>query len=259
MVEVCVLVVDDSELIINIVSSILSELHGTINVNILRAHNREEVFEYYKTKDPDIVFLDIIMPQGDMLHEEEGWLTLKSIKEHDSEAKVVIVSSIARQESKDKAHELGAADYITKPFSKESIKNVLLAYLTVVGFKVLVVDDSFLIIKLISQALNKMDSMIHLKTIEARNGVEALSKYKEERPDVVFLDVMMPYMDGMEALKQILEYNSDAKVVMVSSLRDEESIKNAMDAGALSYITKPFKEEEIQEVMKGFITVLESE
>jgi two-component system, chemotaxis family, chemotaxis protein CheY len=87
---------------------------------------------------------------------------------------------------------------------------------------------------------------------EAENGLEAVAKYKEyynkgERFDLVLLDITMPEMDGIKALKHILEFDKEAVVIMCSAMKDQEHVIEAMQLGAKSFIAKPFKKQEVIE------------
>lgn len=79
----------------------------------------------------------------------------------------------------------------------------------------------------------------------AKDGKEALELYKELKPDIVTLDILMREMDGMAALKAIMRENPRAKVIMVTALGHEAKQKEAMNLAASGYIRKPFKREEI--------------
>lgn len=78
---------------------------------------------------------------------------------------------------------------------------------------------------------------------EAENGIVSIEKYKQLKPDVVTMDITMPDMDGIEALQAIRQYDSNAKVVMVSAMGQEPMVMEAVTSGAKSFIVKPFKEE----------------
>lgn len=80
---------------------------------------------------------------------------------------------------------------------------------------------------------------------EAGNGAEAVQKYMELRPDIVTMDITMPEVNGLEALKQIRAVDPSAVVVMVSALGQESMVRDAVMAGAKGFVVKPFKEETI--------------
>jgi len=84
---------------------------------------------------------------------------------------------------------------------------------------------------------------------EAVNGLEAIAKFTELRPDIVLLDITMPEMDGLVALKELKKIDPQAIVVMVSAMGQERSVKEAIVSGAKTFIVKPFQDDKMQEVL----------
>jgi len=108
--------------------------------------------------------------------------------------------------------------------------------------RVMVVDDSLMIRVNLKKLFEKRGYTV---VAEASNGQEAVEKYQQFKPDVTTLDITMPVMDGLEALKQIKGMDEKARVIMISALGQELKIAEALDHGAMQYITKPFQEEDI--------------
>ncbi|NQT71312.1 MAG: response regulator [Chloroflexi bacterium] len=102
--------------------------------------------------------------------------------------------------------------------------------------KVLVVDDA----QFMRMRAVKLLTQNGYECIEAENGIEAVDKYKSERPDAVMLDITMPDMDGLEALKQIQKIDSNAKVAMVTAMGQQSIVIEAIKAGAKDFVVKPF-------------------
>ncbi|HXG73485.1 MAG TPA: response regulator [Candidatus Nitrosotenuis sp.] len=102
----------------------------------------------------------------------------------------------------------------------------------------LIVDDSHFTRKAIRNIVesNKLSRKIY----EAGDGVEAVLKYKEHRPTLVTMDVLMPKADGIQALRAIRKLDPDAKVIMISSTGKSFIVQDAMKAGAIDYVLKPF-------------------
>ena len=110
------------------------------------------------------------------------------------------------------------------------------------GSKILVVDDDPNVVKLVRLYLERDGHEV----IEAEDGAEAVEAYKKHKPDAVLLDITMPVMDGMEALKKILEIDPDAKVAMVTAMGQQQVIMEAIKMGAKDFVVKPFDADRIQ-------------
>ena len=106
--------------------------------------------------------------------------------------------------------------------------------------KVMVVDDAMFMRASLKMMLEKNGYEV---VAEAENGAIAVQKYKELKPDIVTMDITMPEMDGLQALKLIRQHDPDAKVVVVSAMGQEPVVKDAILSGAKSFIVKPFKED----------------
>jgi two-component system, chemotaxis family, chemotaxis protein CheY len=121
-------------------------------------------------------------------------------------------------------------------------------------YKVLVVDDSVFVVKQLSQILMSEGFEI-IDT--AANGEEAILKYKEKFPnvDLITLDITMPTMDGIAALEKIIEFDKNAKAIIISALGKEDLVKKALVIGAKNYIVKPLERDKvlsrIESVFKG--------
>lgn len=111
------------------------------------------------------------------------------------------------------------------------------------SYEILVVDDSDFMRTMLKGMLEDVDGFEVVD--EAENGVEALTKYEEHQPDVVMMDIVMPIKDGIEATKAIKEEPQPSKVIMCTSVGQEEKMKQAMKVGADSYLTKPFEKDNV--------------
>lgn len=104
--------------------------------------------------------------------------------------------------------------------------------------KVLVVDDAAFMRMSIQKMLEPHG---HVMIGEAENGIEAVKKYMELKPDIVLLDITMPEMNGVEALKQIKEKDPSAKVVICSAMGQQAMVAQAIQYGAKDFVVKPFE------------------
>ncbi len=114
--------------------------------------------------------------------------------------------------------------------------------------RVLVVDDEQLTRKLIIQVLRSVGYEI---VGEAENGLHGVELFKTYKPDIVTLDVRMPTMDGISALKKIKAVNKDAVVVMLTAENDSETVTELIKSGATNYIVKPIRRDLILEKMRA--------
>jgi Response regulator containing CheY-like receiver domain and AraC-type DNA-binding domain len=116
--------------------------------------------------------------------------------------------------------------------------------------RVLVVDDAAFMRLSIKTMLEKNGFQV---VGEAENGRIAIKKYAELSPDIVTLDITMPDMDGIEALKAIMKLNPGAKIIMITAMGQECMVKEAIIAGAKGFLVKPFKEEAVVNALKKLV------
>lgn len=114
--------------------------------------------------------------------------------------------------------------------------------------KFLVIDDSKISRKWLIEMIPKKIAE-NTDIIEGVNGEEAINFYKEHRPDIVFLDITMPVVDGFEALKQIREINPEALVVMISADRQKSTKEKILAMGASAILSKPVDAEEFRSTL----------
>jgi two-component system chemotaxis response regulator CheY len=114
------------------------------------------------------------------------------------------------------------------------------------AYRVLVVDDSMFVTKQISQILTSEGFDV---VGTAKDGQEGLEKYKELYPnvDLVTMDITMPKMDGVTSLEKIIEFDKDARVIMISALGKQDLVKKSLLLGAKNYIVKPLDRKKVLE------------
>ena len=117
--------------------------------------------------------------------------------------------------------------------------------------KVLIVDDAPVVRLLLRKVLEDNGFTV---VGEASNGNEALEKYKELSPDLVTMDITMPEADGIAGVKNILGYNKDAKIIMITALDQRKFLLEAIKAGATDYIVKPFEDERVVSALNKALT-----
>lgn len=120
------------------------------------------------------------------------------------------------------------------------------------GVSVLIADDAAFMRQMIKNILKDTE----YKVIgEARNGKDAVDKYQELQPDLITLDITMPGKNGIEAAKEILEFDEDADIIMCSAMGQQKMVLEAIKAGARDFVVKPFKPDR---VLKSFEKVINS-
>lgn len=120
-------------------------------------------------------------------------------------------------------------------------------------YKILIIDDSMFIIKQLTQILTSEEFEI---AGSASNGKDGLEKYKELHPnvDLVTMDITMPLMDGVSTLERIMEFDKNAKVVMISALGKQDLVRKSLVIGAKNYIVKPLDRKKVIERIVSILT-----
>lgn len=114
------------------------------------------------------------------------------------------------------------------------------------GKAILIVDDAAFMRMMIKEILTKNGFDV---VGEASDGAEAVEKYKELNPDLVTMDITMPEMDGIAALKEIKKMDPDAKIIMCSAMGQQTMVIDAIQAGAKDFIVKPFQADRVIEAI----------
>lgn len=118
--------------------------------------------------------------------------------------------------------------------------------------KIMIVDDAQFMRLMIRDIVT---SMGHEVVAEAENGEDAVAIYKELKPDLVTMDLVMPKMSGIEGLKAIKEFDGNAKVIVVSAIDQRESLMEAIRLGASDFIVKPFEEARVESAIQKALNV----
>ncbi len=115
---------------------------------------------------------------------------------------------------------------------------------------ILIVDDAAFMRMMIKDVLTKNGFNV---TGEAEDGIKAIERYKELQPELTIMDITMPEMDGIQAVKEIRKLNSNAKIIMCSAMGQQAMVIEAIQAGAKDFIVKPFQADRIIEAVKKVI------
>lgn len=115
---------------------------------------------------------------------------------------------------------------------------------------ILICDDAAFMRMMIKDILSKNGYNV---AGEAENGLKAVEKYKEVSPDLVLMDITMPEMDGIAALKEIRKLDAGAKVIMCSAMGQQAMVIESIQAGAKDFIVKPFQQDRVLEAVKKVV------
>jgi two-component system chemotaxis response regulator CheY len=113
--------------------------------------------------------------------------------------------------------------------------------------RVLIVDDAIFMRNMIKDIFSGSGFEV---VGEAANGVEAIEKYQQLKPDLTTMDIVMPFKSGIDATREIVQQDRNAVVVMCSALGQESLVMEAIEAGASDFIVKPFRSEDVLAVVK---------
>lgn len=113
--------------------------------------------------------------------------------------------------------------------------------------RILIVDDAAFMRMMIKDILSKNGYEV---VGEAENGARAIEKYKELAPDLVIMDITMPEVDGIQAVKEIRKINSGSQIIMCSAMGQQAMVIESIQAGARDFIVKPFQAERVIEAVK---------
>ncbi len=116
--------------------------------------------------------------------------------------------------------------------------------------RVLIVDDALIMRKRIKDIAEEAGWQV---AGEAKDGEEAVALYKQERPDLVTLDIVMPKMDGVSALKLLIADDPTARVVMVSAVDQKEKLNECIRTGAIDFIVKPFEKSRLRSFFDKYL------
>ena len=114
--------------------------------------------------------------------------------------------------------------------------------------KILICDDSILARKQLKDIIVEHG---YQDFLEASNGQEAIDLYKEHKPELVFVDIVMPVKDGVQAIHEIREFDPEANIIVVSSVGTQTQLRNAIMEGARDFVQKPYTNSGIADILKA--------
>jgi CheY-like chemotaxis protein len=247
MKKIKVLIVEDTETGSLLLQSVLEE-NKIFEIHLAKSGNEalnllEQCF--------DLILLDLMLPETD------GFTILETIKndEKTSQIPVIVVSAKSSVKDRKLAIKKGAVDFISKPYSFEEITSAIYQAIDLDPenpdiLKILVVDDSQLsrnkLCKILSQFLN-------LEIMYAQDGIQALELINKQHFDCIFMDILMPNMNGFETLNELKKRNIDTPIAIVSADIQQTTTKKCMDLGASWVLGKPLQEDKIKEIIHNLL------
>ena len=241
-----ILIVEDEQA----VREFLVKTFDMIGYITLAASTGKEALEIFEAQHPQAIFLDLMLPDKD------GLEVLKEIKTKDPNNIVIVVSSKTEDKIIKKAKDLGAIEYITKPFFRESIRSALSNNLYRITAqdggkpKILIVDDE----EEICYALNKYFSRrIEADMVLTFDGEQALDLINKTKFDIVFMDINLPGKDGLAVIEEVKQKNKHTAFITVTGYGSQELIQKARKLGVVDYFKKPVRPEEIFERLKSIL------
>ncbi|MFH1824291.1 MAG: response regulator [Candidatus Firestonebacteria bacterium] len=115
--------------------------------------------------------------------------------------------------------------------------------------KIMIVDDSSFMRMMLKDILKIKYEIVG----EADNGEDAVREYKTLKPDLVTIDMIMPMLNGIDAVKQIIKFDPEAKIIMVSAMGQELLVEESIQSGAKAFIIKPFQPEKVLEIVENIL------
>jgi len=223
------------------VRSFLYDLISDVGFGVLTLPTGRELLELLKKERP---FLLII---ADTPGEYSGFSLVKKIREFDKDIKIILLGNESETPAQTNLiEETAVTSYLKKDFqNSDTIKKILIVLRQESFIKphsdkrwgrVLVVDDEYESRVTVGDFLSRRGFEVYT----ASSGEECLEKIKQGPFDIVLLDITMGGMDGLLTLKHILDYNDEAKVIMVTALQNVNTFSQAKAMGAVDYIIKPF-------------------
>jgi len=220
-----ILVVDD----LRSIRLTLGEILEDKGHNVVTVENGYQAIEAARKTHFDAIFMDIKMPGIN------GVQTFREVKKIDHESAVIMMTAYSVEDLVKEAMEEGAYAIVYKPFDIDRIIAIIQELLDEKTL-ILVVDDQFSD----RETLKAMLEDKGYRVATANDGVEAIEMVKSRHYDIIFLDVRLPGMNGIETFEQVKVIDPEAIVIMMTGYTEEDLVKGAINEGAYICIYKPF-------------------
>lgn len=201
--------------------------------NVVLAENGYQAIEAARQLSFDLIFMDIKMPGIN------GVQTFREVKKINPKAAVIMMTAYSVEDLVREALEEGAYAVVYKPFDIGHIVSIIESALH--KTLILVVDDYFADRETLKAILEERG----YRVVTAETGAEALIRLKEKHFDIIFLDVRLPDIDGVEIFEQVKEIDPEVSVILMTGYSEEEMVRRAVSRGAYTCIYKPLNVEKI--------------
>jgi DNA-binding NtrC family response regulator len=208
--------------------------------NVVMVENGYQAIEAVKKTLFDVIFIDIKMPGIN------GVQTFREIKRIDRKAVVIMMTAYSVEDLLKEALEEGAYATVYKPFDVDKIIAIIEEVLHEKTL-ILVVDDKFSDRETLKTILE--DKGYRVAT--AKDGTEAIEMVKSKHYDIIFLDVILPGIDGVETFERVKGIDPEVTVIMMTGYTEEDLVRKAVSEGAYTCIYKPFHMEKLIELVEG--------
>jgi DNA-binding NtrC family response regulator len=208
--------------------------------NVVMVENGYQAIEAVKQTLFDVIFIDIKMPGIN------GVQTFREIKKIDRKAVVIMMTAYSVEDLLKEALEEGAYATVYKPFDVDKIIAVIEEVLHEKTL-ILVVDDKFSDRETLKTILE--DKGYRVAT--AKDGTEAIEMVKSKHYNIIFLDVVLPGIDGVETFERVKGIDPEVTVIMMTGYTEEDLVRKAVSEGAYTCIYKPFHMEKLIELVEG--------
>ena len=202
----------------------------------------EKALSLISLEKPDLILLDLQIPGEDVID-----YLKKMTRDLKQKGSVIVMAKKVTAEIEKMAMEIGAIEVLDHDIGpndlREKVKRILAAKSRVLTQnpedrkgKIMIVDDE----EDLRLVLSDFFSQKGFEIVTAQDGEEAVRKFQKEKPGVILMDVRMPRMDGIAALKKIKDIDSNVGVVMATAMQDEKSTRESIKFGAYAYVLKPY-------------------
>jgi len=247
-----VLIVDDDEG----TRKMLTRFITREGFNVVQAEDAAIAIQKINTEKPDILLTDLKMPHGN------GLDIIRYIKKEILYSQAILMTAFAEADTVIMALREGVIDYLRKPMDLEAVALALgRAQEKIVEYKQATPISTILVVEDDQSTRSILASILHKKgwaVLEAENAAKALEIFKDKKIDIALLDINMPGMDGLAALREMRQIKTDFEAIMVTGYSDEQKVIKALEYGAINFVKKPVDLDQLVVFIKEALETLDA-